>query len=120
MLAEADSIREEDIKTNKLMSRIGAAVVPQKATILTHCNTGALATAGWGTALGVIKTAFYDKKDIFVYADETRPRFQGARLTAWELMEAKIPRSSSQIVQQRRLSEMEDRPGSPWRGSGRC
>jgi methylthioribose-1-phosphate isomerase len=91
LLAEADSIREEDIKTNKLMSRIGAAVVPQKATILTHCNTGALATAGWGTALGVIKTAFYDKKDIFVYADETRPRFQGARLTAWELMEAKIP-----------------------------
>lgn len=91
LLAEADAIREEDIKTNKQMSRIGARVVPEKATILTHCNTGALATAGWGTALGVIKTAFYDKKDIFVYADETRPRFQGARLTAWELMEAKIP-----------------------------
>ncbi|WP_319758359.1 S-methyl-5-thioribose-1-phosphate isomerase [uncultured Sphaerochaeta sp.] len=91
LLAESDAIREEDIKTNKQMSRIGAAVVPHGATILTHCNTGALATAGWGTALGVIKTAFYDKKDIFVYADETRPRFQGARLTAWELMEAKIP-----------------------------
>nr|WP_319472391.1 S-methyl-5-thioribose-1-phosphate isomerase [uncultured Sphaerochaeta sp.] len=91
LLAEADAIREEDIKTNKQMSRIGAAIVPHGATILTHCNTGALATAGWGTALGVIKTAFYDKKDIFVYADETRPRFQGARLTAWELMEAKIP-----------------------------
>ncbi|MBZ4673816.1 MAG: Methylthioribose-phosphate isomerase [Spirochaeta sp.] len=91
LLSEADTIREEDIKTNKQMSRIGARVVPEKATILTHCNTGALATAGWGTALGVIKTAFYDKKDIFVYADETRPRFQGARLTAWELMEAKIP-----------------------------
>ncbi|WP_320123269.1 S-methyl-5-thioribose-1-phosphate isomerase [uncultured Sphaerochaeta sp.] len=91
LLNEADAIREEDIKTNKQMSRIGARVVPNKATILTHCNTGALATAGWGTALGVIKTAFYDNKDIFVYADETRPRFQGARLTAWELMEAKIP-----------------------------
>ncbi|MCK9600072.1 MAG: S-methyl-5-thioribose-1-phosphate isomerase, partial [Sphaerochaeta sp.] len=69
----------------------GNAIVPVGATILTHCNTGALATAGWGTALGVIKQAFYDNKNIFVYADETRPRFQGARLTAWELMEAKIP-----------------------------
>lgn len=88
---EADAIRSEDIATNKAMSRIGNQVVPQGATILTHCNTGALATAGWGTALGVIKEAFYDNKDIFVYADETRPRFQGARLTAWELMEAKIP-----------------------------
>ncbi|MGH0054210.1 MAG: S-methyl-5-thioribose-1-phosphate isomerase [Sphaerochaetaceae bacterium] len=91
MLSEADAIREEDIQTNKKMARIGATVIPKNATILTHCNTGALATAGWGTALGVIKTAFYDKKHIFVYADETRPRFQGARLTAWELMEAKIP-----------------------------
>lgn len=89
--AEADAIREEDIETNKTIGRIGNPVVPQGATILTHCNTGALATAGWGTALGVIKEAFYDNKDIFVYADETRPRFQGARLTAWELMEAKIP-----------------------------
>ncbi|MDY0289330.1 MAG: S-methyl-5-thioribose-1-phosphate isomerase [Sphaerochaeta sp.] len=89
--AEADAIRAEDIQTNKTMSRIGNSVVPQGATILTHCNTGALATAGWGTALGVIKEAFYDNKNIFVYADETRPRFQGARLTAWELMEAKIP-----------------------------
>lgn len=88
---EADEIRSEDIRTNKAMSRIGNAVIPQHATILTHCNTGALATAGWGTALGVIKEAFYDNKEIFVYADETRPRFQGARLTAWELTEAKIP-----------------------------
>ncbi|NBK21056.1 MAG: S-methyl-5-thioribose-1-phosphate isomerase [Spirochaetia bacterium] len=89
--AEADEIRAEDIRTNKEMGRIGNQVVPQGATILTHCNTGALATAGWGTALGVIKEAFYDNKDIFVYADETRPRFQGARLTAWELTEAQIP-----------------------------
>ena len=91
LLKEAHEIRAEDIATNKAMSKIGNAVVPHGATILTHCNTGALATAGWGTALGVIKEAFYSNKEIFVYADETRPRFQGARLTAWELMEAKIP-----------------------------
>ena len=88
---EADCIRSEDIATNKAMARVGNDIVPHKATILTHCNTGALATAGWGTALGVIKEAFYGGKDIFVYADETRPRFQGARLTAWELMQAGIP-----------------------------
>lgn len=88
---EADAIKEEDIETNKTMSRIGNQIVPQHATILTHCNTGALATAGWGTALGVIKEAFYSGKEILVYADETRPRLQGARLTAWELTQAKIP-----------------------------
>lgn len=88
--AEADAIRSEDIATNKAMARVGNTIVPRKATILTHCNTGALATAGWGTALGVIKEAFYAGKDIFVYADETRPRFQGARLTAWELKQAGI------------------------------
>lgn len=88
---EADAIRSEDIATNKAMGKIGNDIVPRKATILTHCNTGALATAGWGTALGVIKEAFYSGKDIFVYADETRPRFQGARLTAWELKQAGIP-----------------------------
>ncbi len=91
LLAEADEIRAEDIRVNKEMSKIGNIVVPGKATILTHCNTGALATAGWGTALGVIKEAHYSGKEIFVYADETRPRLQGARLTAWELVEAKIP-----------------------------
>lgn len=91
LLKEAHEIRAEDIATNKAMSKIGNTVVPHGATILTHCNTGALATAGWGTALGVIKEAFYANKEIFVYTDETRPRFQGARLTAWELMEAKIP-----------------------------
>jgi methylthioribose-1-phosphate isomerase len=89
--AEADTIKAEDIATNKRMGEIGNTVVPQGATILTHCNTGALATAGWGTALGVIKTAYYADKRIFVYADETRPRFQGSRLTAWELMQAGIP-----------------------------
>ncbi|MDC7238024.1 MAG: S-methyl-5-thioribose-1-phosphate isomerase [Sphaerochaetaceae bacterium] len=88
---EAILIQEEDITTNKMIGENGLSVVPQNATILTHCNAGALATAGWGTALGVIKSAFYANKNIFVYADETRPRQQGARLTAWELTQAKIP-----------------------------
>lgn len=91
LLKEADIIRAEDIATNKTLSKIGNTIVPPQATILTHCNTGALATAGWGTALGVIKEAFYSGKEIFVYADETRPRLQGARLTAWELTQAGIP-----------------------------
>ncbi len=89
--AEADRIVEEDIAMNKRIGEIGQSVVRPGATILTHCNTGALATCGWGTALGVIKSAFYSGKNISVYADETRPRFQGARLTAWELTEAGIP-----------------------------
>lgn len=88
---EAILIQEEDIITNKQIGEAGLAVIPQNATILTHCNAGALATAGWGTALGVIKSAFYANKNIFVFADETRPRQQGARLTAWELTQAKIP-----------------------------
>lgn len=89
--AEADAIFREDFDTNKKMAKIGNEIVPQKATILTHCNTGALATTGYGTALGVVREAFYSGKDIFVYADETRPRLQGARLTAWELMQEGIP-----------------------------
>lgn len=88
---EADNIFKEDIETNKKMGKFGNEIIPQKATILTHCNTGALATAGFGTALGVVRGAFYSGKDIFVYADETRPRLQGARLTAWELVQEGIP-----------------------------
>ncbi len=88
---EAILIQEEDITTNKAIGENGLSVIPQNANILTHCNAGALATAGWGTAVGVIKSAFYANKNIFVYADETRPRLQGARLTAWELTQAKIP-----------------------------
>lgn len=87
----ADYIRQEDIDINRAMGRHGNEVIPHGATILTHCNTGALATAGWGTALGVIKEAHISGKNIFVYADETRPRLQGARLTAWELKQADIP-----------------------------
>jgi len=88
---EADRIYEEDINTNKSIGKHGNAIIPQKATILTHCNAGALATAGYGTALGVIREAFYSGKDIMVYADETRPRCQGGRLTAWELKMEGIP-----------------------------
>ena len=88
---EADIILNEDIETNKKMAKHGNQIVGQNATILTHCNTGALATAGFGTALGVIREAFYSGKNIFVYADETRPRLQGGRLTAWELVEEGIP-----------------------------
>lgn len=88
---EADNIFNEDIQTNKQMGKHGNEVIPEKATILTHCNTGALATAGFGTALGVVREAFYTGKDIFVYADETRPRLQGGRLTAWELRQEEIP-----------------------------
>ncbi len=91
LLKEATLIVEEDIAMNREIARIGSRVIPENANILTHCNTGALATCGWGTALGVIKKAHFDRKNIFVYADETRPRFQGARLTAWELVRAKIP-----------------------------
>ena len=89
--SEADAIIEEDYEMNLKMGEIGCAVIPQNATILTHCNTGALATCGWGTALGVIKSAWNKGLVKHVYADETRPRFQGARLTAWELVRAKIP-----------------------------
>lgn len=88
---EADKILSDDIKTNKKMARIGNEIVPKEAVILTHCNTGALATGGYGTALGVVREAHYTGKDIFVYADETRPRLQGAKLTAWELLQENIP-----------------------------
>lgn len=89
--AEADAIVAEDIAMNHRIGEIGSTIVRPGATILTHCNTGALATCGWGTALGVIKTAWGKGLVKHVYADETRPRFQGARLTAWELVRAGIP-----------------------------
>ena len=89
--AEADLILAEDLSANKKMAENGNEIIPKGAVILTHCNTGALAAAGYGTALGVIREAHYSGKNIFVYADETRPRLQGARLTAWELMQEGIP-----------------------------
>jgi methylthioribose-1-phosphate isomerase len=89
--AEAIAIFEEDLAANRAIGRHGAALIPQGARILTYCNTGALATSGHGTALGVIRTAFEEKKDISVIACETRPYLQGARLTAWECMQEGIP-----------------------------
>ncbi len=84
-------IYREDIAKNKKMGEYGAAVVPEDAVILTHCNAGALATCGWGTALGVIRSAHLQGKVKMVYSDETRPLLQGSRLTAWELLEDNIP-----------------------------
>jgi len=88
---ESQAILEEDIALCKAMGRHGAGLIKQGQTILTHCNAGALATAGYGTALGVIRAAWEQGKQIQVIADETRPVLQGARLTAWELMQDKIP-----------------------------
>ncbi|MGI1689786.1 S-methyl-5-thioribose-1-phosphate isomerase [Thermoanaerobacter uzonensis] len=88
---EADDIYYEDIETTKNMAKFGNEIIKENAVILTHCNTGALATVGYGTALGVIREAHYSGKNIFVYADETRPRLQGAKLTAWELVQEEIP-----------------------------
>jgi methylthioribose-1-phosphate isomerase len=83
---EADLIHDEDVASCRAMGAFGAEVVPQQARILTHCNAGALATAGYGTALGVIRGAVEAGKRVSVWADETRPFLQGARLTAWELV----------------------------------
>ncbi|MDO9548217.1 MAG: S-methyl-5-thioribose-1-phosphate isomerase [Candidatus Marinimicrobia bacterium] len=88
---EALAIHREDIEMCQAIGRHGQSIIPEKANILTHCNTGGLATGGLGTALGVIITAQQLGKDIHVYVDETRPLLQGARLTAWELSEEKVP-----------------------------
>lgn len=88
---EANKIDLEDYHANKSIGGYGQVLIPKKANILTHCNTGALATSGWGTALGVIRSAYEEGKDITVYVDETRPYLQGARLTAWELVQEGIP-----------------------------
>ena len=85
LVAEAQQIRAEDIAINEAIGHNGAPLVPDGKTVLTHCNAGALATAGFGTALGVIRAAVQVGKKIDVFADETRPFLQGARLTAWEL-----------------------------------
>ena len=91
MLAEARAIEKEDLEVNKRIGQNGVSLIPEGATILTHCNAGALATAGYGTALGVIRAAFSHKKKIKVLACETRPFLQGARLTVWELRKDRIP-----------------------------
>ncbi|MGD0800787.1 MAG: S-methyl-5-thioribose-1-phosphate isomerase [Terracidiphilus sp.] len=91
LLVEAHAMYEEDIQACKAMGRFGAALLPAEGGVLTHCNAGALATCGYGTALGVIRSAVEQGKKIKVFADETRPFLQGARLTAWELMADGIP-----------------------------
>jgi methylthioribose-1-phosphate isomerase len=83
---EARTIHDEDVQSCRTMGSHGATLVPESARILTHCNAGALATAGYGTALGVIRAAVEQGKKVAVFADETRPFLQGARLTAWELI----------------------------------
>lgn len=88
---EAGQIHDEDVASCRAMGQFGAAVVPAAARILTHCNAGALATAGYGTALGVIRAAHEQGKVLQVFADETRPFLQGARLTAWELVRDHVP-----------------------------
>ncbi len=88
---EAVQIHRDDVSACKAIGKVGAAFVPKKASILTHCNAGALATGGFGTALGVVRAAREAGKNPSVFADETRPFLQGARLTAWELKEDDIP-----------------------------
>jgi methylthioribose-1-phosphate isomerase len=85
LLVEAQRLADEDVEINQRMGEHGASLIPDQATVIHHCNTGALATVDYGTALGVIRTAHEQGKEIHVLVDETRPRLQGARLTAWEL-----------------------------------
>jgi len=91
LIEESQRMHAEDIAANQAMGRHGATLMPSAGGVLTHCNAGALATAGYGTALGVIRAAIEAGKKIHVYADETRPFLQGSRLTAWELMKDGIP-----------------------------
>jgi methylthioribose-1-phosphate isomerase len=91
LIAEAERMYNEDIAACRALGAFGADLLPQKAGVLTHCNAGALATCGYGTALGVIRAAVESGRKIEVFADETRPFLQGARLTAWEMMKDNIP-----------------------------
>jgi methylthioribose-1-phosphate isomerase len=91
LLSEAQRIHADDIAANRRMGELGAALIEQGSGVLTHCNTGALATGGYGTALGVVRAGYAAGKIKSVFADETRPWLQGARLTAWELVQEGIP-----------------------------
>ncbi|MBI4296911.1 MAG: S-methyl-5-thioribose-1-phosphate isomerase [Chloroflexi bacterium] len=91
LLKEAQLIEAEDVEANRRLGRLGSDLVEDGATILTHCNAGSLATAGYGTALGVIRAAWEQGKRVHVFVPETRPLLQGARLTAWELSQEGIP-----------------------------
>ncbi|BAP55614.1 S-methyl-5-thioribose-1-phosphate isomerase [Thioploca ingrica] len=109
LLAEAHRIHQEDLAANHRMGELGADLLPAACRVLTHCNAGALATGGYGTALGVIRTAHRAGKLSQVYADETRPWLQGARLTAWELLQDNIPvtlladNAAAALMQQQRI-----------------
>jgi len=91
LIQEAQTIEKENLECCESIGKVGATIVPEKAFILTHCNAGSLATGGYGTALGVIRKAKEEGKQIHVFVDETRPYLQGARLTMWELMKEEIP-----------------------------
>jgi methylthioribose-1-phosphate isomerase len=91
LIGESTAMHSEDVEANRMIGRFGQELIPARAEILTHCNAGALATAGYGTALGVIRAAVEAGKQVHVFADETRPFLQGARLTAWELQKDNIP-----------------------------
>lgn len=91
LIAEAEALAEEDVEVNKRMGQYGAELIEDGYNVLTHCNAGALATVDYGTALAPIRTASRQGKSVHVFVDETRPRLQGARLTAWELMREDIP-----------------------------
>lgn len=110
LLEEATAIHQEDIAANQHMGELGAALIDPNSAVLTHCNAGALATGGYGTALGVIRTAYRTGKITRVFADETRPWLQGARLTAWELHQEGIPVSlladgaSAYLLSQKKVS----------------
>ena len=112
LLEEADKIANEDIEINKQIGFFGQELIDKGDNILTHCNAGALATVDYGTALGVIRSAHEADKDIHVYADETRPYLQGARLTAWELVRDDIPvtiitdNMAGHVMQQGRIQKI--------------
>ncbi len=91
LLTVAKKIHHEDVQANKTLGDLGANLLSKGSAVLTHCNAGALATGGYGTALGVIRSAYAENKITAIYADETRPWFQGTRLTAWELLQDSIP-----------------------------
>lgn len=110
ILKTAEEIAGNDIATNRAIGEFGSSIVPQTANILTHCNTGSLATVDFGTALGVIRSAHRQGKRVHVFVDETRPRLQGARLTAWELVQDEIPatlipdNASGMLMKDRRVN----------------
>ncbi len=110
LLLAAQTIHQEDIQANKALGDFGATLLTNESTVLTHCNAGALATGGYGTALGVIRSAYAQDKITAIYADETRPWFQGTRLTAWELLQDNIPvtlicdSAAASLMRQRQLA----------------